>query len=62
MTCANAILLIMYLICGIVCLTMLCYVILSINLNLILINSGNTKILCGIIKLKFTEPEAKVCC
>jgi len=38
---------------------MLCYATLLINLNPILINSGNIKILCMIIKLNFTEPEAK---
>jgi len=45
---------------GIVWLTTLCYVILLINLNLVLINSGSTEILCTIIKLKFTELEAEV--
>jgi len=40
---------------------MLCYVILLMNLNIILINSGSTKILwCMIVMLKFTEPEAEV--
>jgi len=34
--------------------------ILLITLNLTSINSGSTKILCMIIKLKFTEPEAEV--
>jgi len=38
---------------------MLRFVIMLINLNLILINFG-TKILCMIVKLKFTEPEAEV--
>jgi len=59
-TCANIILLTGQLIFGIVCLTMLCYVILLINLNFILINFGSTKMLFMIIKLKFTEPEAEV--
>jgi len=39
---------------------MLCYVILLINLNPTLINSGRTKILRTIIKLKFTEAETEV--
>jgi len=39
---------------------MLCYAMPLINLNLILTNYGSTKILCMIIKLKFTKPEAKV--
>jgi len=39
---------------------MLCYVILLINLNLILIYSVSTKTYCTITKLKFTEPEAGV--
>jgi len=30
-----------------------------INLNHILINTGNIKILCMTIKLKFTEPEVE---
>jgi len=61
-TCAKAILLIRQLISGIVCLAMLCYVIFLINFNLILINSGSTKILCMIIKLKFMELEAGLHC
>jgi len=36
------------------------YVVALINLNSILIKSGSIKILCVIIKLKFTEPEAGV--
>jgi len=40
---------------------MLCYVLLLLNVNFILINSDSTKILRMIIKLKFTEPEAEVC-
>jgi len=39
---------------------MLCYVIPLMNLNFILVNSSSTKILCMIIKLKFTEPKGKV--
>jgi len=39
---------------------MLCYATLFINLNPILINSGNINILCMIIKLKFTKPENEV--
>ena len=61
MTYANITLLTGQLIFGTVCLTMLCYVIPLINLNRTLINSGGTKILCMIIQLKFTEPEAGVC-
>jgi len=48
------------LIFGTVCLTVLCSVILLVNLIRTLINSGSTKISCLIIKLKFTEPEAEV--
>jgi len=39
---------------------MLCYATLLINLNPILINTGNIKILCMTMKLKFTEPEIEV--
>jgi len=39
---------------------MLCYATLLINLNPILISSGNIKILCRTIKPKFTVPEVKV--
>jgi len=39
---------------------MLCYETLLINLNSILTNSDNIKILCMIIKLKFTKPEVEV--
>jgi len=45
---------------GTVYLTMLCYATLLINLNPILISSGNIEILCMIKKLKFTEPEVEV--
>jgi len=37
-----------------------CYATLLINLNPILINTGNIKILCMTVKLKFTEPEVEV--
>jgi len=36
------------------------YATVLINLNPIFINSGNIKILCMIIKLKFMEPKVKV--
>jgi len=39
---------------------MLCYATLLINLNHILKNSGNMKILCMTTKPKFTEPEVEV--
>jgi len=39
---------------------MLCYATLLINLNPILVNTDNIKILCTTIKLKFTEPEVEV--
>jgi len=39
---------------------MLCDATLLIKLNPMLINSGNIKILCLIIKLKFTELEVEV--
>jgi len=39
---------------------MMCYDTLLINLNLTLVNSDNIKILCMIIKLKFTEPKVEV--
>ena len=39
---------------------MLYYVTLLIHLNLASINSGNTRILCTITKLKFTELAAEV--
>jgi len=60
MTCANTFLLTQEWIFGTVYLMMLCYVTLLINLNPILINSGNIETLCMIIKLKFTEPDVKV--
>jgi len=58
--CANISLMTGQFISGTVCLTILCYATLLINLNLILINSGSIMILCMIIKLKLTEPEAEV--
>jgi len=38
----------------------LCDTVNNLGLNTILINSDNIKILCIIIKLKFTEPEVDV--
>jgi len=56
MTCISYFLLIGKLIFGTVYLTMSCHVTLLINLNTILIISGNIKILCMTMKLKFAEP------
>jgi len=39
---------------------MLCCVMPLINLNLALINSGSTNILCMFVRLEFMEPEAEV--